>query len=56
VGGQRLDFEDDVVRKTLTSDVVDLEVSLGVGNGQARAYGCDLTAGYIEENAAYYSS
>ena len=55
-GGQRLDFEDDVVRKTLTSDVVDLEVSLGVGNGEARAYGCDLTTGYIEENAAYYSS
>ena len=56
VGGQRLDFEDDVVRKTLTSEVVDLEVSLGVGNGEARAYGCDLTTGYIEENAAYYSS
>jgi len=56
VGGQRLDFEDDMVRKTLSADVVDLEVSLGVGNGEARAYGCDLTAGYVEENAAYYSS
>ncbi|HUQ82074.1 MAG TPA: bifunctional glutamate N-acetyltransferase/amino-acid acetyltransferase ArgJ [Gemmatimonadaceae bacterium] len=56
VGGQRLDFEDDQVRKTLSADVVDLEVSLGVGNGEARAYGCDLTTGYIEENAAYYSS
>jgi glutamate N-acetyltransferase/amino-acid N-acetyltransferase len=55
-GGLRLDFEDDLVRKTLSSDVVDLEVSLGVGNGEARAYGCDLTTGYIEENAAYYSS
>ena len=56
VGGQRLDFEDAAVRETLRSDVVDLEVSLGVGNGEATAYGCDLTAGYIEENAAYYSS
>jgi len=56
VGGQRLDFEDAMVRSTLSSDTVDLEVSLGVGNGQARAYGCDLTTGYIEENAAYYSS
>ena len=56
VGGQRLDFEDDHVRKTLSAEVVDLEVSLGVGNGEARAYGCDLTTGYIEENAAYYSS
>ena len=56
VGGQRLDFEDASVRKTLSADVVDLEVSLGVGNGEARAYGCDLTTGYIEENASYYSS
>jgi len=55
-GGQRLDFEDAIVRSTLSSEVVDLEVSLGVGDGQARAYGCDLTAGYVEENAAYYSS
>ena len=56
VGGQRLDFEDDMVRQTLANDVVDLEVSLGIGNGEARAFGCDLTAGYVEENAAYYSS
>jgi glutamate N-acetyltransferase / amino-acid N-acetyltransferase len=56
VGGQRLDFEDALVRATLSGDVVDLEVSLGVGNGEARAFGCDLTAGYVEENAAYYSS
>jgi glutamate N-acetyltransferase / amino-acid N-acetyltransferase len=56
VGGQRLDFEDALVRQTLSRDVVDLEVSLGVGDGEARAYGCDLTTGYIEENAAYYSS
>jgi glutamate N-acetyltransferase/amino-acid N-acetyltransferase len=55
-GGQRLDFEDGVVRETLKAEVVDLEVSLGVGDGAARAYGCDLTAGYVEENAAYYSS
>ena len=56
VGGQRLDFEDALVRQTLSKDVVDLEVSLGVGNGEARAFGCDLTTGYVEENAAYYSS
>ena len=32
------------------------DVDLGVGNGEATAFGCDLTEGYIEENAAYYSS
>jgi glutamate N-acetyltransferase/amino-acid N-acetyltransferase len=55
-GGQRLDFEDAAVRATLTAAVVTLEVTLGVGDGEATAYGCDLTTGYIEENAAYYSS
>lgn len=54
--GRRLDFEDAVVRATLEAEVVDLEVELGVGDGSATAYGCDLTKGYIEENAAYYSS
>lgn len=54
--GERLEFDDAVVRETLSRDVVDLEVLLGVGDGAATAYGCDLTAGYIEENAAYYSS
>jgi len=55
-GGLRLDFDDAVVRATLAAEEVELEVSLGVGEGSATAYGCDLTAGYIEENAAYYSS
>jgi glutamate N-acetyltransferase/amino-acid N-acetyltransferase len=54
--GRRLDFEDAAVRSTLREEVVNLEVSLGVGTGEATAYGCDLTVGYIEENAAYYSS
>ena len=55
-GGARLEFEDEVVREALRKDVVDLEVDLGVGTASARAYGCDLTKGYIDENAAYYSS
>ncbi len=55
-GGERLAFDDAVVRETLSRDVVDLAVSLGAGSGAARAYGCDLTNGYVEENAAYYSS
>lgn len=54
--GERLDFDDAIVRETLSREVVDLEVSLGVGDGAAVAFGCDLTKGYVEENAAYYSS
>jgi glutamate N-acetyltransferase/amino-acid N-acetyltransferase len=55
-GGARADFDDATVRETLKNEVVDLEVSLGVGSASAIAYGCDLTKGYVEENAAYYSS
>lgn len=54
--GERLSFDDAVVRDTLSREVVELEVRLGVGDGEATAYGCDLTKGYVEENAAYYSS
>jgi glutamate N-acetyltransferase/amino-acid N-acetyltransferase len=55
-GGQRLAFDDASVRETLREEVVEIVVSLGRGSGSATAYGCDLTAGYVEENAAYYSS
>ena len=54
--GVRLDFDDATVRAALGADTVDLVVALGVGDAEATAYGCDLTQGYIEENAAYYSS
>lgn len=54
--GERLDFDDNVVRKTLSQPVVELRVSLGIADGAATAFGCDFTKGYIEENAAYYSS
>jgi glutamate N-acetyltransferase/amino-acid N-acetyltransferase len=55
-GGERLSFDDAVVRAALKAEVVDLEIALGVGEAAATAYGCDLTKGYIEENASYYSS
>jgi glutamate N-acetyltransferase/amino-acid N-acetyltransferase len=54
--GERLEFDDAIVRAGLAVEIVDLEVALGAGTATARAYGCDLTKGYIDENAAYYSS
>jgi glutamate N-acetyltransferase/amino-acid N-acetyltransferase len=54
--GERMAFEDAVVREALGAEVVDLEIALGVGEARAVAYGCDLTKGYVEENASYYSS
>lgn len=55
-GGIRAEFDDGTVRRALAGDTVDIEVSLGAGSYRARAFGCDLGPGYIEENAAYYSS
>jgi glutamate N-acetyltransferase/amino-acid N-acetyltransferase len=54
--GARVTFDDATVRAALRAEDVDLDISLGVGDFAATAYGCDLTKGYIDENAAYYSS
>ncbi len=54
--GMRVDFDDAVVRAALAVETVDIVVSLGDGESEATAYGCDLTKGYVDENAAYYSS
>jgi glutamate N-acetyltransferase/amino-acid N-acetyltransferase len=54
--GVRVPFDDAVVRAALDSDTAEIVVSLGVGDAEATAFGCDLSAGYVEENAAYYSS
>ena len=55
-GGERVEFDEAAVRAALAGDTVDIEVALGLGQSHARTFGCDLTAGYIAENAAYYSS
>ena len=55
-GGLRAGFDESRVRRELAGDTVDLHIDLGAGGAGATAYGCDLTEGYISENAAYYSS
>jgi glutamate N-acetyltransferase / amino-acid N-acetyltransferase len=54
--GLRAAFDDGIVRQALMDDVIDLAIDVGSGAAFATAYGCDLGAGYVEENAAYYSS
>jgi glutamate N-acetyltransferase / amino-acid N-acetyltransferase len=54
--GERVNFDDDMVRVALATSIIDLVVEVGVGMASATAYGCDLSKGYIAENAAYYSS
>jgi glutamate N-acetyltransferase/amino-acid N-acetyltransferase len=55
-GGMRAAFEDAALREVLKGDPVEINVDMGIGAGAATAYGCDLTEGYIGENASYYSS
>jgi glutamate N-acetyltransferase/amino-acid N-acetyltransferase len=55
-GGARVAYDDAKVRAALATDTIDIVVDLGVGGETATAYGCDLSKGYIDENAAYYSS
>jgi glutamate N-acetyltransferase/amino-acid N-acetyltransferase len=54
--GERTTFDEAAVRAALATDTTDILVTLGVGDGEATAFGCDLSTGYITENAAYYSS
>lgn len=55
-GGRRTTFDEATVRAALGTDTTDIVIALGVGDAEATAFGCDLSAGYIAENAAYYSS
>lgn len=52
----KVDYDEPALRKTISGDPVIFQIDLGLGDGEAIAYGCDLTHGYIDENAAYYSS
>lgn len=54
--GARTDYDEGALRKALAGDPVEIRVGLAMGEGRATAFGCDLTHGYIDENAAYYSS
>lgn len=53
---KKLEFDEPALRKSIGGDPVVFDIEIGLGDAQATAYGCDLTHGYIDENAAYYSS
>jgi glutamate N-acetyltransferase / amino-acid N-acetyltransferase len=56
ITGGKAPYDDAALRDLLAGDPVEITVDLGLGTHEATAYGCDLTQGYVEENAAYYSS
>jgi glutamate N-acetyltransferase / amino-acid N-acetyltransferase len=42
-----------MVSTAMAEDEVQLRVDLGLGDGTATAWGCDLTTGYVHINADY---
>ena len=55
-GGMKAEFDEPALRASLSGDPIEISVDIGIAEGAATAYGCDLTEGYVKENAAYYSS
>src|SRR6266542_2079232 len=51
--GSPVDCDLEALRKYLGQSEVSISVDLGIGKVSARVWGCDLTEGYIKENAYY---
>jgi glutamate N-acetyltransferase/amino-acid N-acetyltransferase len=51
--GKPLDFDRDAVRQAMDAPEVLVRLDMGLGHGSGEAFGCDLTEGYVIENAEY---
>jgi len=51
--GMGVQYDDARARAAMAGDEVTISVDLHIGTGQATAWGCDLTHGYIDENTVY---
>ena len=53
--GAGVDFSEDLAKKILLEDEIDIDIELADGSGQAQAWGCDLTYDYVKINGDYRS-
>jgi glutamate N-acetyltransferase/amino-acid N-acetyltransferase len=51
--GMATDVPRSEAQAQMTGEEVQFTVDLGIGSGDARAWGCDLTEAYVVENSAY---
>jgi len=51
--GEPLAFDAAALRRAMDVPEVTIDVDLGLGDGAAEAWGCDLTEDYVRENAEY---
>jgi glutamate N-acetyltransferase/amino-acid N-acetyltransferase len=47
------DYDQEAAKQAMGAAEVAVDVDLHLGEASAMAWGCDLTHGYIEENAEY---
>jgi glutamate N-acetyltransferase/amino-acid N-acetyltransferase len=52
-GGRPVAYDEDALSAATKSDDVRIRVDLGLGNGRAVAWGCDLTEEYVRINSQY---
>ncbi|MDP2949428.1 MAG: bifunctional ornithine acetyltransferase/N-acetylglutamate synthase [Chloroflexota bacterium] len=48
-----MDYDESAARAVLARAEVDIRVDLGLGDGAATAWGCDITEEYVRLNSAY---
>jgi glutamate N-acetyltransferase/amino-acid N-acetyltransferase len=51
--GRGLPFDEDLAKKILTEHDVEINITMGEGNGSATCWGCDLTYEYVKINGDY---
>ena len=51
--GRGLDFDEDKAKKILTEHDVEINITMGEGDGVCTCWGCDITYDYIKINGDY---
>ena len=51
--GASIDFSEDLAKKVLSENEICIEVTCHEGDGEAVAWGCDLTYDYVKINGDY---
>ncbi len=51
--GAGIDFSEDLAKKILLESEIEIKIALNSGDGQATAWGCDLTYDYVKINGDY---
>jgi glutamate N-acetyltransferase/amino-acid N-acetyltransferase len=51
--GEGVDFSEETAKAVLSEPEIEILITMGDGDGEAVAFGCDLTYGYVKINGDY---